>query len=256
MTQSDGKVSGSSNGMPPAEWSGRAEALDANSVQQQFEAQVLASPGAIALICGTVRLSYTELNLRANRIAHRLHATGCRRGAAVAVLLDRGPDLIASLLGVLKAGAYYVPIDLEYPGERIEFILGDCAPAALIAHTRSLAKFKAGNTAVIALDGSDATVASDANPVDTGTPDDPVYAIYTSGSTGAPKGVVCEHGALAAYADAKLAAHGIGEGARVLLVSAATWDPSGPQPSPAISPGCAEPHHRVLAVLSTLLLLS
>ncbi|WP_420466503.1 amino acid adenylation domain-containing protein [Panacagrimonas sp.] len=193
-------------------------------MQQQFEAQVLASPGAIALICGTVRLSYTELNLRANRIAHRLHATGCRRGAAVAVLLDRGPDLIASLLGVLKAGAYYVPIDLEYPGERIEFILGDCAPAALIAHTRSLAKFKAGNTAVIALDGSDATVASDANPVDTGTPDDPVYAIYTSGSTGKPKGALLYQRGAINLLQWYTRGFGMGPGTTFLMIASISFD--------------------------------
>ena len=224
-----------------------------------------------------LRLSYGQLHDAACAVAAALPAA-CR-GGSVAILLDDAPGSVLAELGVLYAGAAFVPLDPASPTARLRYQLRDCGCAALVhsraqaARVRALLEAEALPLPTLEIEtaleplanpdsgrpgqqgaAADPPQQSDDHHPAPLRPSDRSHIIYTSGSTGAPKGVVCEHGALAAYADAKLAAHGIGEGARVLLVSAATWDPSGPQPSPAISPGCAEPHHRVLAVLSTLLL--
>ncbi len=157
-----------------------------------FAAQVARTPDAPAVLAGGESLTYRQLDRRSNALAAELVAHGAGPGSLVAVLLPRSVDLMVALLGVLKSGAAYVPVDPAYPADRIAVILEDSAPA--LAVTADPALVPAGL----------ATVRPTAAEADgTGRaprPEDAAYVIFTSGSTGRPKGVVVEHRALGAYA--------------------------------------------------------
>ncbi|WP_445234434.1 AMP-binding protein, partial [Duganella rhizosphaerae] len=101
-------------------------------LHQAFEAQAATQPDAIALVCEGHSLSYGQLNRRANQLAHHLLARGVRPDDRVAVCLERGLDLVAALLAILKAGAAYVPVDPAYPADRIAHMLADSAPVAVL----------------------------------------------------------------------------------------------------------------------------
>ncbi|MDT3313478.1 amino acid adenylation domain-containing protein [Pseudomonas sp. rhizo66] len=164
----------------------------AQTVPRLFEAQVAAQPEALAVVQGEQPLSYGELNQRANRLAHHLLGLGVQVDDRVALCLRRGPDMLVALLAILKAGAGYVPIDPDYPAERIAYLLHDSEPIAVLAQasTRELL----GVVPVIDLDASDWQHLPDTNPVLSRlTPANLAYVIYTSGSTGQPKGVMVEH---------------------------------------------------------------
>ncbi|RZI26252.1 non-ribosomal peptide synthetase [Pseudomonas orientalis] len=166
-----------------------AHYADTALIHQQVEAHAAARPDAIAVRFEQRCLTYRELNERANQVAHALLAQGVCPDARVAICVERGPQMIIGLLGILKAGAGYVPIDPAYPQERIAYTLGDSAPVAVLvqADTRHLV----GNLAQIDLDAlhQQATV----NPCLHLSPANLAYVIYTSGSTGQPKGVMIEH---------------------------------------------------------------
>ena len=163
-----------------------------------------ASPDATALVYEDVTLSYAALNARANRLAHVLVGMGIGPEHRVALCLERSPQMVVALLAVLKAGAAYVPLDPDYPAERLAFMLADASPKAVVT-TTALAGgglFADGATPLVLLDdaaGADALAAApDTDPTDAErlaplTPQHPAYVIYTSGSTGTPKGVVVGH---------------------------------------------------------------
>jgi arthrofactin-type cyclic lipopeptide synthetase B len=164
----------------------------AQTVPRLFEAQVAAHPEALAVVQGEQQLSYRELNQRANRLAHHLIGLGVQVDDRVALCLRRGPDMLVALLAILKAGAGYVPIDADYPAERIAYLLQDSDPIAVLAQasTRELL----GVVPVIDLDAGDWQHLPDTNPaLSRLTPANLAYVIYTSGSTGQPKGVMVEH---------------------------------------------------------------
>ncbi|PYC65542.1 hypothetical protein C7C45_28315 [Micromonospora arborensis] len=139
------------------------------------ERHAAATPDATALVWPAGRMSYGELNARANRLAHRLIAQGVGPETVVAVLLPRSPDLVVSLLAIVKAGGAYLPIDPGYPQARIDYLLADARPTVVI-------------DAVPELGDED-----DGNPGVDVRPDHPAYVIYTSGSSGRPKGVTVPH---------------------------------------------------------------
>jgi arthrofactin-type cyclic lipopeptide synthetase B len=164
----------------------------AQTVPRLFEAQVAVHPEALAVVQGEQQLSYRELNQRANRLAHHLIGLGVQVDDRVALCLCRGPDMLVALLAILKAGAGYVPIDPDYPAERIAYLLQDSDPIAVLAQasTRDLL----GAVPVIDLHASDWRHLPDHNPLRPNlTPENLAYVIYTSGSTGQPKGVMVEH---------------------------------------------------------------
>ncbi|MDH0732055.1 non-ribosomal peptide synthase/polyketide synthase [Pseudomonas sichuanensis] len=166
------------------------------TVHALVEAQAARTPDATALTQAGVTLSYGELNLRANRLAHRLIARGVQRGDRVALCLPRSLERVISLLAVLKAGAAYVPVDPSYPAERIAYLLSDSAPALLLAES-SLGGLP-GDVPRLDLDAAAAWHSSDSNPQVTGLDAQALaYVVYTSGSTGLPKGVMIEHQTLA-----------------------------------------------------------
>ncbi|CAJ3749876.1 syringomycin synthetase [Burkholderia pseudomallei] len=176
---------------------GRAYARDA-CLHQLFEAQVSRTPEAAAVICGDETLSYTDLDARANRLAHYLRGQGVGPDTRVGLALGRGVEMMTGLLAILKAGGAYVPLDPGYASERLRAILDDSRPAIVLADA-------AGRAALDALAGAPpiADLHADASRwsalpstpprVEGLTPRHLAYVIYTSGSTGQPKGVMVEH---------------------------------------------------------------
>ncbi len=166
-------------------------------IHELFESQAAAVPNAEALVVGHERLTFGELDQRANRIAHRLRALGAGPESLVGVFLPRGVDLICALIGVLKSGAAYVPLDPKYPADRLAFILEDAKPAAVLTHETlagTLPGLAETSTALVCLD-TDEQLAHlpTGNPPRSAQPENLAYVIYTSGSTGRPKGVCIEH---------------------------------------------------------------
>jgi non-ribosomal peptide synthetase-like protein len=174
------------------------QAADATGLvlHQIFAMQAEAQSNAVAVEFGTQTITYGELEARANRLAHYLRGHGVSRGSAVALLAPRSIDTYAALLGILKSGAAYVPIDPDYPTERVAYILADSGATALVT-TPALSHLHRGfSGTVIDLDASAADIAEESSlaPDDVEVqPEDLCYIIYTSGSTGKPKGVMVEH---------------------------------------------------------------
>jgi amino acid adenylation domain-containing protein len=181
------------------EWNDTAMPLpEGATIASLFAEQVARDPQATAVVRGRRRLSYAELDSSANRLANRLRALGAGPETAVAVMMPRTVEWTIAMLGIMKAGAAYVPLDPELPAERLDFLLGDTHARALVLQ-RPLSDAKLGyDGATVCLDDSDAALAAmpDTAPQGTGDPRTLAYVIHTSGSTGAPKGVAIEHRAL------------------------------------------------------------
>lgn len=171
-------------------------------IHRLFEQQVEKTPDAIAVVFENQRLSYAELNQYANRIAHYLIALGIRPDNRVAICMERNLDMVAGLLGILKAGGAYIPLDPNYPLERLTYMIGDCAPVALLTQAALQDRFPTESIPKVILDrtGDAGNPAIAQQPA--GNPDPAAlglttrhlaYIIYTSGSTGQPKGVMIEH---------------------------------------------------------------
>jgi amino acid adenylation domain-containing protein len=194
-----------------------------------FEAQADATPARFAVRHGERRLSYAELEARANRIAHLLRAQGVHRGALVGLALDRGVDMLAALLGVLKAGAGYVPLDPQFPVERLTYMAGDASLAALVTQRAHAARFDLRGRPVLVLDELDTALAT-APSTRIGRsecaaiPDSVCYVIYTSGSTGQPKGVLVPHKTTANFIPAMQRVPGIGAADVLLAVTTLSFD--------------------------------
>ncbi|OUM08507.1 non-ribosomal peptide synthetase [Pseudomonas syringae] len=163
------------------------------TLHSQFEAQVQRTPDAIAVSFEDTAWSYATLNAQANKIAHRLIGMGIGVDDRVAICTPRGLQMIAGLLGILKAGAAYVPLDPAYPLERLAYTLGDSAPVALLTQRSVHDALPVSEVPVVSLDDADLQDESDADPQVSVKPSSLAYVIYTSGSTGLPKGVMIEH---------------------------------------------------------------
>ena len=163
-------------------------------IHRLLEARVEATPDAIAVEYEEQRLTYAGLNARANRLAHRLIAHGVKPDDRVAICMERGLDMIVGLLGILKAGAGYVPLDPAYPAERLAYTLQDSAPLAVLVQADTRSVLGALSMPVIELGAGTSTDQPAHNPVVAGlNARHLAYVIYTSGSTGQPKGVMIEH---------------------------------------------------------------
>ena len=152
-------------------------------------------PDAVALICHDVALTYDALNRRANQVAHCLHARGIGPGALVGLCMERSLTMVIGLLGILKAGAAYLPLDPTYPAERLAFMLNDAQPAVVLTQPHLAATLPVPPTSLLCLETQWSMIAPypDTNPVSAVRPDDAAYVLYTSGSTGQPKGVIGLH---------------------------------------------------------------
>jgi amino acid adenylation domain-containing protein len=160
-----------------------------------FEDWASRSPESIAIVSGDRTLSYGALNARANRMAHALIAAGVKPDDRVALCMERSPEMVVAMLAILKAGGGYVPIDPGYPDERLAYLLGDCAPAAILCapDLRDAPWLSVMACPILDIDTAAADQREE-NPAVAGmTSRRLAYVIYTSGSTGMPKGVEVEH---------------------------------------------------------------
>jgi len=221
-----------------------------------FEAQVERAPEAVAVVVrqNATRLSsskphdgvfenqqltYRELNRRANQLAHHLSRNfGIGPDALVGICMERSLEMVVGLLGILKAGAAYVPLDPAYPPERLALVLEDAKVPVLLTQSSTLLtlrsiilnfKFSIENLKLLCLDTEWETIApaSDANPSREISPENLAYAIYTSGSTGKPKGVAIPHRALANFLNAMRTSPGLTENDILFAVTTLSFDIAG-----------------------------
>jgi amino acid adenylation domain-containing protein len=212
------------------EWNDTARAwVDDPTLHQLFEAQADLRPAAPAAICGGETLAYGDLEVRANRLAHHLRALGVRRGDPVGLWMERSLDLVASVLGILKSGGLYVPLDAAWPAERVETILAGTGARVLLAGpsllpeaSRMAERLPALTAGIVSGPAADTFPAS--RPVPVVTADDSAYLIHTSGSTGAPKGIVVRHRSAANTLRWNNETMAIGPGDRHLFVNSICFD--------------------------------
>ncbi|EHK54742.1 non-ribosomal peptide synthetase, partial [Allomesorhizobium alhagi] len=203
-------------------------------IHKLFEQQVQKAPEAVAVVCEDERLSYGELNARANRLAHHLIALGVRPDQPVAICLERSPAMVVGVLAILKAGGAYVPLDPGYPSERLRRVVEDAAPRLLLCDAAGRAALGPEVlTAVTVIDLETATPgwaerpASDPDPRTLGlTSRHLAYVIYTSGSTGTPKGVMVEHHSLVNLGLAQIELFGVCSNSRVVQFASFGFDAS------------------------------
>lgn len=193
-------------------------------IHELFEAQVALRPDAIALVSQGQTMSFAELEHKANQVAHVLQGRGIGPGQYVAVLVERGFELIAALIGVAKSGAAYLPIDPSYPTDRVHFVLGDAQCAAAIVSHEFADRCNIGSERLLIAGGDVFREASGTRPSCASLPTDVCYTIYTSGSTGNPKGVVLTHRAVVNTLDWVNRNFGVGPSDRLLFVTSPSFD--------------------------------
>ena len=207
-----------------------------HTVHALIEAQAARAPEATALCQGDRTLSYGELNLRANRLAHRLIEHGVQCGDRVALCLPRSTERLIGLLAVLKSGAAYVPVDPAYPHERIAYLLADSSPTLVLAD--SAIEGLPGHLARLDLDQPGSWHPVDSNPQVPGLDAHQLaYVVYTSGSTGQPKGVMIEHQTLANLVHWHCQAFALGPGERTSSVAGFGFDAMAWEVWPALCVG-------------------
>ncbi|MFC1712466.1 amino acid adenylation domain-containing protein [Candidatus Poribacteria bacterium] len=166
-------------------------------IHQLFEAQVERAPDAVAVVLGDRQLTYRELNVRANQLAHHVIKCGVGPDILVGVCMERSLELVVGLLGILKAGGAYVPLDPSYPKERLSFMLEDSQVSVLLSQAELLDELPEHKIQVICLDSEWEAIEreSEENLICEAVPENLAYVMYTSGSTGKPKGTeICHHG--------------------------------------------------------------
>ena len=176
------------------------ERSDCVRVQELFEQQVERTPHAVAVVYDQHQVTYEELNRRANKVAHRLRMMGAGPETLVGLLLERSVEMVVAILGVLKAGSAYVPLDVGYPDERLRYVVDDAAIRVLLSQRNQQERAATlGVERVLCLDSCDAEHVSEENPISSISGQNLCYVIYTSGSTGRPKGVMVTHDGLMNY---------------------------------------------------------
>ncbi|EZP02702.1 pyoverdine non-ribosomal peptide synthetase PvdD, partial [Pseudomonas aeruginosa] len=178
-----------------SEWNpAQCECVVQGTLQQRFEEQARQRPQAVALILDEQRLSYGELNARANRLAHCLIARGVGADVPVGLALERSLDMLVGLLAILKAGGAYLPLDPAAPEERLAHILDDSGVRLLLTQGHLLERLpRQAGVEVLAIDGLVLDGYAESDPLPTLSADNLAYVIYTSGSTGKPKGTLLTH---------------------------------------------------------------
>lgn len=243
--QSPQKVNGGSGAVPPAssgtassladadrqqllvEWNDTAKPYPADrSIHELIEARVVKTPQAIAIEDGSLRFTYAELNQRANQLAHFLRKKSVGPEVPVAVCLKRSPELLIALLSVLKAGGACVPLDPDYPSERLSHILRDSGAPILITRAELLSTVGVTDAEVLTIESLGKPLAAESSEnlqVET-TPASLAYVIYTSGSTGTPRGVQLTHGGLVNHGIASIDVYGLTASDRVLQFASISFD--------------------------------
>ncbi|HEU5407284.1 MAG TPA: amino acid adenylation domain-containing protein, partial [Nitrospira sp.] len=198
-------------------------------VYEWFEQQAARSPDSIAVVCGSQTLTYSELSLRSNQLAHRLKELGAGPNQLVGLCLDRSVQMVVALLGIQKAGGAYVPIDPQYPHDRVAFMLEDSGASILVTSEALLATLPVNVSHIICLDRDGHNlVQMSTEPCQGGAkPDDLIYVIYTSGSTGKPKGVEITHQCVVNFLASMQREPGITSADRLLAVTTLSFDLAG-----------------------------
>ncbi|HBO0213040.1 non-ribosomal peptide synthase/polyketide synthase [Pseudomonas aeruginosa] len=199
---------------------------DERSVEQLFASRAVMEPERVALLFEERQLSYGELNAQANRLAHRLIELGVGPDVLVGIAVERGLEMIVSLLAVLKAGGAYVPLDPEYPQERLGYMIEDSGIALLLSQSHLLQRLPAASgIACLALDQArDWQDRPASDPQLRAHPQNLAYVMFTSGSTGRPKGVGISRESLSRHTHVSLEFFGIGPDDRVLQFSTFNFD--------------------------------
>lgn len=169
----------------------------AATVTQLFEEQVARTPDEIAVVFEETLMTYGELNRKANKIADKLRSMGVKQNDFVSICAKRSIEMIIAVYGVMKSGAAYVPLDPDYPQERIDYIVSDCKPKAILVHG---IKVRSDSVEVLEIkEIIEGEELSEINPEIICSPEDLIYCLYTSGTTGKPKGVMLKHSCLVNY---------------------------------------------------------
>jgi amino acid adenylation domain-containing protein/non-ribosomal peptide synthase protein (TIGR01720 family) len=211
------------------EWnSTEAEYAAEQSVQEMFEGQVEVRPDAISVVFEDEHLTYGELNACANQLANHLRNLGVNPESRVAISVERSLDMVIGLLGILKAGGTYVPLDPSYPRERFQYTLQDSAVPILLTQEKLLHNFSDTDLQIICLDSDWETICGnyEENPPNRVLPENSAYVIYTSGSTGVPKGVIVQHRSLTNYIVSVVRGYEFSESDRLLQFSSPSFDTS------------------------------
>jgi amino acid adenylation domain-containing protein len=189
-------------------------------------AQARRTPDAVAVSFGEERLTYAALDARANQLAHHLRGMGVRADARVAVCLERSAEMVVGLLGVLKAGAAYVPIDPAYPADRIAYMLADAGADVVLTEARLADGLPEHGARVVRVDADGARIAFEPShaPAVAVSPEHLAYVIYTSGSTGRPKGVMVRHGGVSSFLQTMAEAPGLASGDTLLALTTIAFD--------------------------------
>ncbi|MGE5362730.1 MAG: amino acid adenylation domain-containing protein, partial [Bacteroidota bacterium] len=212
-----------------------------NCVHSIFEQQAMMTPDAVAVVFEDKQLTYCELNSSANQLSHRLIALGVKPGTIVAIALERSAEMIISLMAVLKAGAAYLPIDTDYPSDRLDFMLRDSQAGIIITRQSLLDRLPDVCAVALLLDMDAASIAlcPSSDTAVAVRPSELAYVIYTSGSTGRPKGVAVEHGAVSYHCSVIQKNYRLSEKDRVLQFASFSFDASVEQILSALFSGAA-----------------
>jgi len=211
------------------EWNGtQKDYAEGLTISETFEAQAEKHPDAVAVIFGDEQLSYSQVNRRANQLAHHLKQLGVGPEVLVGMCLERSADTVVGMLGVLKAGGAFLPLDPTYPLDRLAYMIEDSHIAVLMTHERLIEGLPVNWTQVICIDADWETISvmGEENPVPQALVENLAYTIYTSGSTGRPKGVMVSHRGISNLANVQGAAFHIKPGSRVLQFASLSFDAS------------------------------
>ncbi|MEH2091942.1 non-ribosomal peptide synthetase [Nostoc sp.] len=215
-------------------------------IHQLFEAQVAQTPQAVAVKYGHKQLTYQQLNIKANQLAHHLQKLGVRAEVLVGICVDRSLEMMVGLLGILKAGGAYLPLDPAYPAERLSYMVQDAQISVLVTQQKWSTSISEYSGQVIYLDSQQDEIfnqsnayggQSQSNLVNTVKPNNLAYVIYTSGSTGKPKGVMIEHQSLVNFTQMAIAKYKISVSDNILQFTSMSFDVFAEEIYPALSCG-------------------
>ena len=197
-------------------------------MHELFLAQMEKTPDNIAVVFDEQKLTYQELNRRANKVAHYLQSLSVGTEVLVGICVERSLDMTVGLLGILKAGAAYLPLDPTYPKERLSFMLSDSQVQVLLTQQKFVDEFSASGVKTVCLDSNWESINSQSqeNPSSDVTAENLAYVIYTSGSTGTPKGVLIQHQGVCNLAQAQVKLFDINPHSRILQFASFSFDAS------------------------------
>jgi amino acid adenylation domain-containing protein len=207
-------------------WNHRPREYTRECVQHLFEEQTDRTPEAVAILFGQQHLTYRELNSKANQLAHYLRSRGVAADQFVGISVERSLDMIVAILGVLKAGAAYIPLDPAYPSDRLSYMINDADISVILTQDLWRSQLTDHQAEFICLDSDWEKIAaySQENPIKTNTGENLAYVIYTSGSTGKPKGVMISHQALSIFTQTIISEYQITADDRLLQFASINFD--------------------------------